>query len=151
MTTDGQNRFLRLQPLHLVSTPKVTALLAVVLVLLVVLRLDFSSPTTALDVSLTGESRCSSDLVIEYGSDRVLTLNEQVLTVDQLGVVLHEVIPQRGPDCRYVFVVADPVLPYGAVVGVLDAAKGAGAHVTTLTPESAPRVIPKVFPCKGGK
>jgi biopolymer transport protein ExbD len=56
-----------------------------------------------------------------------LTLNRQPLaTVDDLGRRLTDLFAARRD--RTLFVRADGVVPYGAVVAAMDVAKGAGAE-----------------------
>jgi hypothetical protein len=74
----------------------------------------------------------SPSIVLEYSSDGQLTINKQPVAINQLQSTLADTFRERRD--KTLFISADGSLPYGRVVRVIDAAKGAGvARVGVIT------------------
>jgi biopolymer transport protein TolR len=65
-----------------------------------------------------------AQIVVEYTADRRLSINHQDVALVGLQARLQDIYGSRRDKTLYVMGAAS--LPYQAVVGVLDAAKGAG-------------------------
>jgi biopolymer transport protein ExbD len=65
-------------------------------------------------------------IVLEVGADHRLAVNSQSLTAEQLGPFLRKVYSGRSD--KTIYVSAAGTLPYGAIIDVMDAAKGAGVE-----------------------
>jgi biopolymer transport protein ExbD len=74
----------------------------------------------------------SPSVVLEYSADGKLTINKQPVPLNQLQSTLADTFRARRD--KTLFISADGSLPYGRVVHVIDAAKGAGiARVGVIT------------------
>ena len=65
-------------------------------------------------------------IVVEMSASRALAVNHQPVTLAQLTPFLRDVYQNRSDKTLYVSAAGS--LPYGAVVDVMDAAKGAGVE-----------------------
>ena len=63
-------------------------------------------------------------IVLELSADRKLAVNKQAVTAEQLPSFLRTVYKTRSD--KTIYVAAAGTLPYGAIIDVMDAAKGAG-------------------------
>jgi biopolymer transport protein ExbD len=71
-------------------------------------------------------------IVLEYSAAGQLTINKQPVTLAELQSTLSDTFRDRRD--KTLFIAADGSLPYGRVVHVIDAAKGAGvARVGVIT------------------
>jgi biopolymer transport protein ExbD len=68
----------------------------------------------------------TGQIVLEMTSTRALAVNHQPVTLAQLEPFLRDVYQTRSDKTLYVSAAGS--LPYGAVVDVMDAAKGAGVQ-----------------------
>lgn len=64
-----------------------------------------------------------------------LALNSRPLALDELPQKLTELMEQRQPDTRTLFIKAPPMLQYDSVVLLIDLAKGAGVVTVGLVAE----------------
>jgi len=65
-----------------------------------------------------------SQIMLEVSADRQLAINHQAVTLSQLTPFLREVYSKRSD--KTIYVAAAGSLPYGAIIDVMDAVKGAG-------------------------
>jgi biopolymer transport protein ExbD len=82
--------------------------------------------------------------MIEVAADRRLSVNSQAVTRPELETFLRGIYDQRGDKTLYV--AASGSLSYGAVIDVMDAAKGAGVQrfgIVTTAMQRAAGVTPK--------
>jgi biopolymer transport protein ExbD len=106
-------------------TPLIDILLVMLVIFLAAVTLtqqaiESQIPKAALSVA---EAR-PDQIVLELSADRKLAVNKQPVTQAQLESFLRTVYKQRSD--KTIYVAAAGTLPYGAIIDVMDAAKGAG-------------------------
>jgi biopolymer transport protein ExbD len=107
-----------------------TPLIDVLLVLIVIFMTAVTLTEKSIDVTLPGRTQPpgqapkDSQIVLEYTSDRRLSVNHQEVALDGLEARLRTIYGTRRDKTLYVWGAAS--LRYRSIVEVLDAAKGAG-------------------------
>lgn len=100
-----------------------------VLLVLIVIFMTALFDQRAIDVNLPppsdpGRPTQSAQIVVEYTSEKRLSINRQEVAHAELGGRLRMLF--EGRTDKTLFVMGDGSLRYGDIVGVIDAAKGAG-------------------------
>ena len=107
----------------------VTPLIDILLVMLVIFLATVTLTQQAIESQLPPEVRSIAEtgpdqIMLEVSADRKMAVNRQPVTLSQLTPFLREVYSTRSD--KTIYVAADGSLPYGAIIDVMDAVKGAG-------------------------
>jgi biopolymer transport protein TolR len=116
-------------------TPYIDILLVLLIIFMVItpirqMDLDVKVPQTSND---TGGPPDPSVIVVSVGEAAQIAVNQEPVTVANLGPKLQEIYSKRAN--KNMFVSASAKLPYGDVVRIIDIAKGAGVQDIGLLTE----------------
>ena len=140
----GADDVVRAAPPESNAEINITPFIDVLLVLIVIFLAALPLSQRGLDINLPLETRGasqaaadSSQIVLQYTADRIISINQQPVAIQQLEERLREIFEQRRE--KTMFIAGAGNLRYGEIIEVIDAAKGAGVTKVGIVTEQMRR------------